>query len=205
MKSSRGRLTRSLIAQEALALLDEAGMKGLSMRKLGSRLGVEAMSLYNHVKNKSDLLDSIHEALLVELMNHLDAAPPADWGTAARTSACTFLALLKRHPGSIPLFASRSAIAPGSLKFLNRSLETLTGAGLPPAEGLLAFQTIFCFTVGHAQFHYGPRSSDSYARVEDYAKFEHLDGLRPDRDPDDEFQFGLEAILAGLAVKMGAL
>src|SRR5438105_13507366 len=60
-------LSRERICREALALVDEEGLEALSMRRLGARLGVEAMSLYNHVRNKADLLDALHAAVLGNL------------------------------------------------------------------------------------------------------------------------------------------
>src|SRR6185437_6385691 len=60
-------LSRERICREALALVDEEGLEALSMRRLGARLGVEAMSLYRHVRDKRDLLDALHAAVLGDL------------------------------------------------------------------------------------------------------------------------------------------
>lgn len=180
-------------------------MEGLSMRKLGARLGVEAMSLYNHVRNKADLLDAIHGCLLEKMVTRLAAQPPVQgWEQAARGMTVAFLDLLKAHPNAIPLFASRSAIAGGSLTLMDRSIALLLDAGFTPTESIYAFQTLFALTIGHAVFHHGPRGSDSYARAEEYARYPHLSQLvAPDqRSPDDEFAFGLDAIISGLRQKL---
>ncbi len=208
MKESRGQLTRFKIAETALALLDEVGLEGLSMRKLGARLGVEAMSLYNHVANKADLLDAVHELLMSRLLVRLDgSAEIAEWKEVGRQMSTTFLRLLKAHPGTIPLFASRSAIAPGSLAALDGAVGLLVRAGFPPLDALYAFQTFFAFTLGHAIFHYGPRGTNSYARMEDYANHPHLAlvGLPASgegQDPDAEFFFGIGALLEGLECRL---
>src|SRR5215471_17284594 len=55
-------LSRARVCQEALALVDAEGPEALSMRRLGARLGVEAMSLYHHVRDKADLIDALHAA-----------------------------------------------------------------------------------------------------------------------------------------------
>jgi AcrR family transcriptional regulator len=201
-------LTRQRIAQEAVALLDEAGMEGLSMRKLGARLGVEAMSLYHHVRNKADLLDALHGALLENMVSELASRPPAaSWETAARGMTMAFLGLLKAHPHAIPLFASRSAIAPGSLKLMDDCIALLMEAGFTPDQSIHAFQTLFSLTLGHAVFHHGPRSQDSYARVAAYAEYPHLRQLSPpdQRASDVEFEFGLDTLLAGLRQRLESL
>lgn len=201
MEKSRGPLTRERIASEAVALLDEGGLESLSMRKLGARLSVEAMSLYNHVRNKDDLLDAIHGHLLDQMTAELAARPPVSgWDNAARSMTMAFLEMLKRHPNAISLFASRSAIARGSLALVDSSIGLLLSAGFTPKDGIQAFQTLFAFTIGHAVFHYGRRSEASYASPEEYARLPHLAqlGSPTDRLPDDEFAFGLDLILTGL-------
>ena len=203
MKKSRGHLTRQKISKEGLKLLNEAGLKGLSMRKLGSRLGVEAMSLYNHVKNKADLLDSIHEELLQELQRRL-STPGPDWKETVKHMARAFLGIMKEHPGSIPLFASRSAVAPGSLDFLDSALGVLRHAGLSPRESLMTFQSFFTMIVGHAMFHYAPREKSSYADLSAYQQYPHLQALdlAEPSDPDKEFEFGLDVVLSGLESRL---
>src|ERR1043165_9533546 len=74
-------LSRERILDAALALLDRDGLEALSMRKLGEALGVEAMSLYNHVPNKAALLDGIHELILTSV-----PAPPATRPAATTAS-----------------------------------------------------------------------------------------------------------------------
>ena len=76
-------LSRARVCQEALALVDDEGLDALSMRRLGARLGVEAMSLYRYVRDKADLLDALHVAVLADL-SPVDAG--ADEAPAADTS-----------------------------------------------------------------------------------------------------------------------
>src|SRR4051812_29763767 len=71
-------LSRERVCKEALALVDEEGLEALSMRRLGARLGFEAMSLYRHVRDKADLLDALHAAVLGEL-EPVDACADDDW------------------------------------------------------------------------------------------------------------------------------
>src|SRR6266480_4817426 len=88
-------LSRERILDTALALVDEEGIEALSMRKLGQALGYEAMSLYNHVANKDDLLDGIVDRVLAE--TELPRAP-GDWHAAVRASAISVHDALRRHP-----------------------------------------------------------------------------------------------------------
>jgi len=77
-------LSRDRILRAALALADEGGIDALTMRKLGQVLGFEAMSLYNHVANKDDVLDGILDLVLDESE---PPSPAGDWHTAIRNSA----------------------------------------------------------------------------------------------------------------------
>lgn len=78
MPTKRAPLTRELVLETALKILDEQGMDGLSMRKLASALHVEAMSLYNHVKNKNDLLNGIVDLVLSALNSPTLPCPGAN-------------------------------------------------------------------------------------------------------------------------------
>lgn len=92
---SRSRLNRDLVLSAAIALADKAGIESLTMRRLGEDLGVEAMSLYNHVANKEDLFHGMVDAVFteIELPSHND-----DWKTAMRKRSISFRAVLSRHP-----------------------------------------------------------------------------------------------------------
>src|SRR5688500_16468654 len=87
-------LSRERVLNAAIALADEGGIEALSMRKLGQELGVEAMSLYNHVANKDDLLAGIVELVAREIEAPSDAV---DWKTSIRQSAMAAHSVLLRH------------------------------------------------------------------------------------------------------------
>jgi AcrR family transcriptional regulator len=194
---SREPLSKELIVRTALRLLDQNGLDKLSMRRLGSELGVEAMSLYNHIRNKSALLDGIHEHLLgtMELPD-----PDLEWHQALEKVALGFRNILRDNPAAIPIFISRSAIAPGSVGVLDASLGILMKAGFSPTQALQVFQIVFAFVLGHAQFYYGPRQPDSFSDPEVYARFPNLACLGPmtEHSPEDEFKVALEILVDGL-------
>ena len=121
----REALSRQRILQAALAIVDREGLDAISMRRVGQELGVEAMSLYNHVTNKADLLDGIFEAVLAEL------PPPRrtnTWSKALRGGARGLRAVLRAHPAVIPIFAARPAVTPASLVHVESALLTLRNA-----------------------------------------------------------------------------
>ncbi|MEV6986023.1 TetR/AcrR family transcriptional regulator C-terminal domain-containing protein [Sphaerisporangium sp. NPDC051017] len=149
-KRARGQnagLTRQAILQAALALAEREGLKALSMRRIGQELGVEAMSLYQHVASKDALLDGLVEQLFTQ------AAPPpavaASWQECLREYAYSLLRVLIAHPNIIPLVVSRPAITPQNLHLMEDALQMLHTAGLPLERALDMLYAVTGFVVGH--------------------------------------------------------
>lgn len=104
-RDSRVPLTPDRIHAAALALVDEAGVEALSMRKLATALGVDPMSIYHHVPGKQALLHGVFQRVLQELP--IPRAAGLSWQDVLRTLARRFAALARRHPRVMPaLFAS---------------------------------------------------------------------------------------------------
>src|SRR5439155_9252124 len=102
-RSHRQPLTRQRIIRAALRVMDEDGLEAVTMRRIGRELGVEAMSLYNHVRDKEDILDSISEAVLGEFR-----VPEADdWSDGLRQAAREYRRLLHAHPNVVTLMTER--------------------------------------------------------------------------------------------------
>ena len=121
---TRTPLSRDRILAVALEMADEGGLEALSMRKLGQALGVEAMSLYNHVANKDDVIDGILDLVLAET----EPPPPADeWDVAIRKSAISIHDALRRHRWAGSLLMSRAR--PGRLDYMDSLLRRLREAG----------------------------------------------------------------------------
>src|SRR5262245_13473224 len=103
------------------------------MRRIGDELGVEAMSLYNHVANKAAIVDGIFEAGLAEL----PAAKRApSWQAALRDRARALRAVLRAHPYTLPIFATRPAVTPASIAHVEAVLDVLRSAGFSAADAL---------------------------------------------------------------------
>ncbi|MGX1883022.1 TetR/AcrR family transcriptional regulator [Streptomyces sp. NPDC055287] len=144
--SDRGRygrrLSRERVLATALEVVDRDGLSGLSMRKLGAELGVEAMALYRYAPSKDALLDGLVEGFCQELHQELDqdpaAAEPAaaDWRRELRRVALATYRVALRHPNVVPLLATRLLSTPLARRPLpvlrsdERVLALLHDAGL---------------------------------------------------------------------------
>ncbi|MEV4372355.1 TetR/AcrR family transcriptional regulator [Nonomuraea sp. NPDC049637] len=149
-KRTRGQnagLTRQAILRAALALADREGLKALSMRRIGQELGVEAMSLYQHVGSKDALLDGLVEQVVTQAAPLLTEA--ASWQQGLREYAHALLRALLAHPNVLPLVVSRPAITPGNLRLMEDGLRVLRAAGLPPDRALDMLYAVTGFVVGH--------------------------------------------------------
>jgi AcrR family transcriptional regulator len=170
-------LSRESILAAAIELVDAEGIEGLTMRSLGSALGVQAMSLYRYVANKDDLLDAVQEALVAQ-MHPID--PGLSWWDALEAIARELRTMLARHPRAIPLFV-RPAASERAFAALGQVIEILVAAGFDELDALRGVQSLLAFVVGQAMWQFTPEG---------------------DRQVDDEFEFGLELMLLGLEAKL---
>jgi AcrR family transcriptional regulator len=200
------KLDREQILAATVALIDEHGLEALSMRRLGQELGVEAMSLYRHTANKSQLLDGVHETILDSMV-----IPElcGDWQLDLRALAGAFYNVLQAHPKAISLFATRPATTPKTLRHVERILEVLTHAGFDLSSSIQAFQLVFTYVVGHAQYYQAtmsqPETPDVRYHLLPREEFPLLSQLQPvlaDSLARQEFTFGLDVMLLGLQAKL---
>src|SRR5690349_5878296 len=118
----RSPLTRDRVVRAAVDFADQHGIAPLSMRKLGEAVGVEAMSLYNHVANKTDLLDGMVDLVFGEIDMPSDAT---DWKVAMRRRAQSVRGVLARHRWAIGLMESRTTPGAQTLRHHDAVLGTL--------------------------------------------------------------------------------
>jgi AcrR family transcriptional regulator len=137
-------LSRERILAAALELVDEQGIEALSMRKLGQQLGYEAMSLYNHVANKDDLLDGILDLVLAEM----EPPDPAGGMAAIRSSSLSAHAALRRHPWAASLLMNPARIRPARLEFMDALLGTLRNAGFSADTTYHAYHSLDAHIIG---------------------------------------------------------
>lgn len=155
--SSRVALSEERIVAAAAAYIDEFGLPGLSMRRLGSILGVEAMSLYRYVAGREALLDAIANSL-TESMNSDPQVlqDPADgWQDFLQRMAHGVRRVALAHPKAFPLVASRPAEAPWlrpplrSLHWVEAFLRGLIDAGFSHEAAVRAYRAFSSFLLGH--------------------------------------------------------
>lgn len=145
--SPRLPLSRDRVLRTALALADQGGIEALSMRKLGRVLGVEAMSLYNHVANKEDLLDGLADIAIEEIEV---PAGGVDWKDAMRRRAISAREMLDRHPWAAGVIDSRTRSSPTRLGYPNAVIGTLRQAGFSIEMAIHAFFMLDSYIYGFA-------------------------------------------------------
>ncbi len=129
----------------ALQLADKDGLDALSMRNLAQALKVEAMSLYNHVTNKEQILDGLVELVVSEI--DLPVAG-GDWRAAMRRRAQSAHTVLMRHPWATMLFVSRLNIGPRMLRYVDQTIGVLVQGGFPYALADHAWNALDAYTYG---------------------------------------------------------
>jgi len=206
-KAKREPLSRRRVLEAGVRYVDREGLEALSMRKLGAELGVEAMSLYNHVPNKSALLDGMVEVLLGGL-----SIPPKDenWEERIRGAYRALRLVAREHPNVFPLLMERPPDTMDGVWLVEEFLETLRGAGFEAETALHAFRALSSYVTGYAMseirgFAMEPAGTRPGALELPPEKFPRLSELRSvlgKVDRDAEFEFGLDLIFAGLRVKL---
>ena len=206
----RIRLSRERVLRAAVALADDTGIGSLSMRKLGDALGVEAMSLYNHVANKSDLLDGMIDIVFSEI-----GLPAGDmgWKSAMRQRAISAREVLGRHRWAIGLMESRRSPGPATLRHHDAVLGCFRQAGFSVEMTAHAYSLldsyIYGFALQEASLPFGTAEETAQVTQEIAGQmpagaYPHLAEmatrhvLRPGYHYGDEFEIGLGFILDAL-------
>ena len=141
----RAPLSRERVLRTAVALADEDGLESLTMRELGLRLGVEAMSLYNHVAGKDDLLDGMVDLVVGEIDLPSDAV---GWKEAMRRRAISAQAVFSRHPWASALIDSRESSGLERLRYFEWVIGTLRRAGFSIELAARAFSVLDSYIYG---------------------------------------------------------
>jgi AcrR family transcriptional regulator len=144
---SRPQLSKEMIVAAAVEMIDDEGLAGLSMRRLGARLGFEGMALYRYVPSKDAL---IAEAVSWVMLEGGDALPPADrpWRQRLTTMYAGFRRNVLRHPHLAGLMLTRPAQGVGAARVLEAQYQALADAGLSGPALVMAHRTIGSYVVG---------------------------------------------------------
>lgn len=206
-------MSRERIIRTAVRLMDEEGLGAVSMRRIGRDLGVEAMSLYNHVEDKEDILDSICEAVVSDFR-----IPDAvGWNEAARLAAREYRRLLLAHPSVITLMTERKRpfTAPASLRAYEFALEAFRTAGLSEADAAKTLNVFGGYILGFVTMELGLMvgGPEDEAHVQAHQEMSrmlasaHLPRMREcmphfmDCDLEEQFEFGLDLLLEGIRAR----
>ena len=197
-----GRLNEEAVVEAALALIAERGLEGLSMRALGEKVGVEAMSLYHWFPAKERLLDAIADRLLAKV-----AVPPppsaAGWRAWVPAVARSYRRLALSQPRAFPVLAARRFLSPGAFAFLQANIAAHVAAGFSTREALRLTRSIGGFVNGIVMAEVAPSPFVQSAAMppvgpvlDERQWSETLTALRRPA-LDGAFEFGLACLLDG--------
>jgi AcrR family transcriptional regulator len=208
-------LSRERILQAAVRLMDSEGLDAVTMRRLGRELGVEAMSLYNHVQDKEDILIGIIEAVLMEFRLPEGGG---DLLQRVRTMAVEFRRLLLTHPNVVQLIAEHHGPprSPDGFQPVEVALATLRAGGLSPRDTIHAYRALVGYVTGYVTLETGgllSQDPEKHPWPEEEAFLRRYAERLPTTlemfpylaksDPEAEFEFGLDMLLEGLRSRLG--
>ncbi len=201
-------LSRPRVVRAALHLVDEKGLAALTMRALANELEASPMALYNHVRDKDELVDLMVDLMLGEVDT---SATGGDWLTQLRALVRSYRqALVSHHQLARGAYSSRVRIGPNGLLIMERAIGLLLQGGFSSSEACDAFFALYTYTAGFQLMghiapmrdttsgpeYYPPLPSEQIPAIT--AVNQYLDGVhRPGR-----FDYGLELLLAGIQTKV---
>lgn len=124
-------LSRARVLAAAVAVADRDGLSAVTMRRLATGLGVEAMSLYHHLPGKDGLLDGLVDSIAGEIADAVAQQPATrNWQGSVRQRCLAARSVMVRHPWAPALLASRSAIPPSVLLHYEAILAAMVEGGM---------------------------------------------------------------------------
>lgn len=204
-------LSRELIADTALELVDREGLEALTMRRLASELGVGTMTLYGYFRDKDELLD--HAIDRVSRDYELSSGA-GDWRPRLRELITTIWRSLVEHPSAVQIRYGKPILNPGALRACEAGMTILTDAGFETSDAGAAWRLLFTYVFGYGAF-------SSYEPTTELKSEwrQRLSALPADEYPitsgsagelvnwmagKEPFEQGLELILDGLEARLGA-
>lgn len=216
---SRVPLTRQRVLDAAVALADDEGLDALTMRRLGERLGVEAMSLYYHVANKSAILDGVADMVLSEINQEVaEIGEPdlkEDWTTAMRIRILAARKVMLRHRWASRVLETQTTMTPALLRYHHQLLDVFRAGGVSWDLAHHSLHALGSRTLGLSSELFEPSSSqdekasnEMLSRMADELPLlvEMLSEIVPEDsettigwcDDQTEFEFGLDLLLEGI-------
>jgi AcrR family transcriptional regulator len=218
MTSTRPRrsLSRQRVIDEALAMIEEHGTGGLSMRGLADRLGVAPNALYSHVHDKADLIDGLVDELYAGLDPVLD--PSDDWSGQLAALGQAIREHLLAHPAVVPLALQQPGLGPHGLRLGETIYNVLRPVGFSDQAVVGTVYALLTYILGFVALEApraDQRSSDEFVRrlrafyaalpPRQFPNHVELAPLLARFSTDDQFQFGLRTFLTGLIAQQRGL
>ncbi|MBI4219675.1 MAG: TetR/AcrR family transcriptional regulator C-terminal domain-containing protein [Chloroflexi bacterium] len=205
----RTQLTRERVVAAAVDLADQDGIESVSMRRLAQELGVEAMSLYTHVRNKDGLLDGMADAVIAEIPVRADGA---DWKRSLRRTVLSARRVILRHPWAPSVIETRTKAGPAVPRYFNAVIGILREAGFSIDQGHHAIHILGSRVLGftrdlfddsdeldpEAAARLASELGETHPYVAEMALAVTHKGALGGCDDDREFEFALDFILDGL-------
>ncbi len=217
-RPKREPLTRERIIEAALNIMDDEGLEAVTMRRIGRELGVEAMSLYNHVEDKDDILDGVARMVMGKFRT---LEPSDDWRADAREAAHEWRRVLLIHPSVIRLFAERNKPIEDAdgVRPMETALDIIRRAGVSVRDAVQAFHAFGGYIMGFVMMEHGlmlaPEQPDPdqilaqqrLAAMLDVGDFPRMLEALPyfmECSSDQQFEYGLDLMIRGLEAKAAA-
>jgi AcrR family transcriptional regulator len=199
-------LTRALVFDTALNVIDAEGAAKLTIRRLAKELGVATMTIYNYVATKQELLEGAAEQAFGGL--HLDLDESATWQEQIIAIVVEFRAVLEKHPGMVELIAAGPVHGIALDRTREVSLGVLQKAGFSNSQAVDAISSLYAFAIGNAvmsqhRFPATQRSAEgsalSLTPSDDFPNFNAVRAEWRNRLSSTGFEAGLGYIVEGLA------
>jgi AcrR family transcriptional regulator len=204
-------LSRDRVLRAAIDLADADGIESLSMRRLAQQFGVDPMSLYNHVRNKEDLLEGMVDLVVSDIVPSVDGA---DWRAQLRRTVMAARAVLLQHPWAKRVIEARPVPGPATLHYLDVVLGILRDSGFSLALTHHTLHVLGSRVLGFSQDLFDDSASVrpepevalaqarqltlAFPRLGELALAATHEGGLGGCDDDAEFAFSLDLILDGL-------
>lgn len=196
-RAAWGTISREQVIDLAINEIREGRYESMTIRSLAGQLGVSAMSLYRHVRNRDDLLDEVTDRLLAEAWRpHL---AKADWRAWTSDAAKRLRRLLVTQPAALHVYLRHPVVTPAAMARMEEMLDVLRSAGFDDAGALRAYAAIHTYTIGFSALEASRRRGSPPAHDVD-ASTRRLAGFTSPR----QFTEGLEILLAGVERHAGS-
>jgi len=202
-------ITLDRITAATLAIIERESLEAVTMRRVAKALGTGSASLYRHVASRAELLAVVADQLLGPIVAPVEPQPELDWRTRTERHAHEFRRAMLGKPALIPLITAGQLLGPNALKARDLAVGQLLAYGFPPQVAARAYLAVGQYVIGSVQLdnrstNRAPHTPQDLRALfaeldpEQYPTVHRLADELSELHPDDEFQFGLDALLDGI-------